>query len=109
MYVGDAGTGEKRHPFDTCPGYYLRDSSYKNFPSIDGNRNSFDVSWHRHWAYSNGMQEVGVDGNVPPKLMQAILLIESENRARSALKMQKQIEENKKQSLSSRNKRTIKG
>jgi hypothetical protein len=88
--VGDGGTSEKRHMFDKCPGYYLRGA--EDGPTIDGLRNAFDLSWEAHFLLDKGIVKLDKYDNLPPKLREAILLIESENRARDALEMQQKRE-----------------
>ncbi|WBK39837.1 hypothetical protein [Rhodobacteraceae phage LS06-2018-MD06] len=44
------------------------------------------------------MPDLDSNGNIPPKMYQAIILIESEKRAREALTMQKQSDDMKRSS-----------
>jgi len=56
-------------------------------PTVDGRETAFDKAWRGHWAYSTGH---GLGEPPPPKLMESVLLLESERRAREALSWERE-------------------
>jgi len=100
IWVGGCGTGEKRHAFEHCPGFYLRDSISwgEDCLTIDGIRTPGMVAASAHWKYNKGHS---IGNPPPPRLMEAVEFWEMETRARSALQMQKHNEDMEKQRKSS--------
>ena len=95
--MGSCGTEERRWPFEQCPGYWLRHPpEWEDCPSIDGQRTAFETAWQAHWEYDRGHS---LGDPAPPKLMEAVVLFESETRARVALGYQKMDEQRKRDEL----------
>ena len=92
IWVGGCGTGEKRHAFEQCPGFYLRSASEwgDRCLTIDGLRTPGMVTAVAHWKFDRGHS---IGDPPPPKLMEAVEFWEMEIRARSALQMQKHNED----------------
>lgn len=67
-----------------------------------GGSHPFDLTWQAHFAYTNGHSIKCDKGIDPPKLLEAVLLFESEKRAREALTIQKQNNEREKRAIAAK-------